>query len=647
MASATNPNEPTITPAIYREMGLNDSEYDEIVRTLGRTPTYTEIGMYSVMWSEHCGYKYSRPVLKAFAEYKKAQESGALENAGVVPLEGTDYGIVFKMESHNHPSAVEPFQGAATGVGGILRDIFTMGARPVANLNSLRFGPITGDDPAVQRNRYLFEHVVKGVGDYGNCLASHESLIWSDEAGKVRFDTIGNFCESQLHSGQMTSDLSTFCAVWSFDPKSNSGCWQQVKRVFKRPHNEVLRIKTGMGRTLTVSPDHPMMVTDGDEWRVRPAHSLQVGDKVPILMEAPNDATALDETFDLLKVVADNVMLRSKVYVALPSAWTPSDAFRTRLRSVVASRDTRHSYRTNKRMPLDIFLLLEQEIGVSRKDVTLFRRGKANRMKAVICLDDRFARFLGYYLAEGCVSVKGNIYTVVLTFSHAEQEYVDDVSQAFRDMGLRANIQRRASTIAVYVNSWLLGHLLKYTWNCGMSSETKQVPGFIWSATPAKQRELLKGLLRGDGSLTTKLHGSHAKIAHCTSSLLLHQQVVALLQTQGVVPSLHTRKSQPFNIEGRTVVGRETYHIEVQNADGLNRLIGIFGVERDAQLQAALVNYSSASPSYPRYTHAEGIALVRVIETERVVLPEEVFLYDIEVEGTHLFVTSGGIITHN
>ncbi|MDX1933792.1 MAG: phosphoribosylformylglycinamidine synthase subunit PurL [Capsulimonadales bacterium] len=159
-----------IDPAVYREMGLNDSEYQLILDVLQREPSYTEIGMYSVMWSEHCGYKYSRPVLKAFAEYKKAQESGALENAGVVPLGDTGYGVVFKMESHNHPSAVEPFEGAATGVGGILRDIFTMGARPVAILDSLRFGPITGDSPAVTRNKYLLNGVVSGISHYTNCV---------------------------------------------------------------------------------------------------------------------------------------------------------------------------------------------------------------------------------------------------------------------------------------------------------------------------------------------------------------------------------------------------------------------------------------------------------------------------------------------
>ena len=154
-----------IDPSIYREMGLNDKEYALILQTLGREPSITEIGMYAVMWSEHCGYKYSRPVLRLFKKYKEAMDTGAVENAGVVDI-GENIGVVMKMESHNHPSAVEPFQGAATGVGGILRDIFTMGARPIACLNSLRFGPLDKD----ARTRYLFEHVVGGISHYGNCV---------------------------------------------------------------------------------------------------------------------------------------------------------------------------------------------------------------------------------------------------------------------------------------------------------------------------------------------------------------------------------------------------------------------------------------------------------------------------------------------
>lgn len=161
-----------ISEAVYSSMGLNSEEYRLIVELLGRDPNTTELGMFAVMWSEHCGYKYSRPVLAYFSKYKAALEGEGFENAGIVDI-GDGLGITLKIESHNHPSAVEPYEGAATGVGGIIRDILTMGARPIASLNSLRFGPIVrgqADDAAVDRNRYLFEHVVAGIAGYGNCV---------------------------------------------------------------------------------------------------------------------------------------------------------------------------------------------------------------------------------------------------------------------------------------------------------------------------------------------------------------------------------------------------------------------------------------------------------------------------------------------
>jgi phosphoribosylformylglycinamidine synthase subunit PurL len=162
--AAPLPGEPRVTPAVVREHNLNDQEYSRIVEMLGRTPTLTELGVFSALWSEHCSYKHSKPVLKTFPTSGPQVVQGPGENAGVLRLP-QGWAVAFKVESHNHPSAVEPYQGAATGVGGILRDVFTMGARPVALLNSLRFGPL--DYP---RNRYLFAGVVRGVGDYGNCV---------------------------------------------------------------------------------------------------------------------------------------------------------------------------------------------------------------------------------------------------------------------------------------------------------------------------------------------------------------------------------------------------------------------------------------------------------------------------------------------
>ncbi len=163
-AAEAFPGERPVTPEVVREHNLNDLEYARILALLGRTPTLTELGIFSALWSEHCSYKHSRPVLRRFPTEGPQVLQGPGENAGVLRLP-QGWAVAFKIESHNHPSAVEPYQGAATGVGGILRDVFTMGARPVAVLNSLRFGPLD-----VARNRYLFAGVVRGVGDYGNCV---------------------------------------------------------------------------------------------------------------------------------------------------------------------------------------------------------------------------------------------------------------------------------------------------------------------------------------------------------------------------------------------------------------------------------------------------------------------------------------------
>jgi phosphoribosylformylglycinamidine synthase len=156
--------DPKITPELVQEHNLTTEEYERIVAMLGRTPTFPELGIFSALWSEHCSYKHSRPILKTFPTTGRHVVQGPGENAGVLRLPN-GWAVAFKIESHNHPSAVEPYQGAATGAGGILRDVFTMGARPVALLNSLRFGPL--DEP---RNRYLCGGVVKGIGDYGNCV---------------------------------------------------------------------------------------------------------------------------------------------------------------------------------------------------------------------------------------------------------------------------------------------------------------------------------------------------------------------------------------------------------------------------------------------------------------------------------------------
>ena len=180
-----------ITPEIVREHGITPDEYIKIQKLLGdREPTLTELGVFSVMWSEHCSYKSSRVHLKRLPTRSKLVVQGPGENAGIIDI-GDGWACAFKIESHNHPSFIEPFQGATTGVGGILRDIFTMGARPVAVMDSLRFGPI--QNPAdknarttqaeLHKNHSILEGVVGGVASYGNCFGV------PNVGGEVKFES--------------------------------------------------------------------------------------------------------------------------------------------------------------------------------------------------------------------------------------------------------------------------------------------------------------------------------------------------------------------------------------------------------------------------------------------------------------------------
>jgi len=181
------------------KLGLTAEEWETLCEIQGGLPTYVELAIYSLMWSEHCSYKHSRPVLGRFPTGGPRVLQGPGENAGVVDV-GDGWAVAMKVESHNHPSAVEPFQGAATGVGGIIRDIFTMGARPIASLDSLRFGELEGEENA--RQRYLFEHVVGGIGFYGNCIGIPTI------AGEVYFEDsyAGNCLVNAMCAGLVRGD---------------------------------------------------------------------------------------------------------------------------------------------------------------------------------------------------------------------------------------------------------------------------------------------------------------------------------------------------------------------------------------------------------------------------------------------------------
>src|SRR5215204_236774 len=197
------PNEPRVTPELVAQHGLTPQEYQRVLELIGREPTLTELGIFSAMWNEHCSYKSSRIHLKGLPTKAPWVIQGPGENAGVIDI-GDGQAVVFKMESHNHPSYIEPYQGAATGVGGILRDVFTMGARPIACLNSLSFG-----DPAHPKTRHLVSGVVAGIGGYGN------SFGVPTVGGSVRFHTRydGNILVNAMAVGLAPTDKIFYAAA--------------------------------------------------------------------------------------------------------------------------------------------------------------------------------------------------------------------------------------------------------------------------------------------------------------------------------------------------------------------------------------------------------------------------------------------------
>jgi len=258
MSGAPQSLDPSIAPELAQELGLRLSEFGKIVEILGRVPSLTELYMYSLMWSEHCSYKHSRTALRLFPTTGEHVLQGPGENAGVISV-GDGWAVAFKMESHNHPSAIEPYQGAATGVGGIIRDIFTMGARPIASLDSLRFGTL--DKP---RQRYLFEGAVAGIGGYGNCLGV------PTVGGEVYFDEAyeGNCLINAMAIGIMPAERLT-------------------RAVAAGPGNQLLLIGSSTGRD-GIGGASVLASQEFDEAAENKRPAVQVGDpfEEKLLIEA-------------------------------------------------------------------------------------------------------------------------------------------------------------------------------------------------------------------------------------------------------------------------------------------------------------------------------------------------------------------------
>lgn len=633
-----NPSETYFSPAEIAAEGIKPQEYEEIVKRLKRHPNKAELGMFGVMWSEHCCYKNSRTLLSQFPTTGDRILVGPGENSGVIEL-GDGLRLAFKIESHNHPSAVEPFQGAATGVGGILRDIFTMGARPIALLNSLRFG-----DMHDTKTHRLVSGVVSGISHYGNCLLGSETFVWKDKNG-VNFDTIGNFVESRLNGNYSTLELEDAAAVktLSVDLDSSSSCWQRVRRLFKRKTKTLIKIWTSLGRTLTVTPDHPMLVRENGNWDICPAQCLEVGQKLPILVSLPKMVKNIP-TLDLLGMLDINDY--GNIDVHLPKNWQLTNVVGLAFRLIEPNIAKRCHYLKTGKFPLKYFFNLETLLNISRSQIFLSHCGEESDMKAVIQADVEFARLIGYYLSEGCVLPEDNTYKIIFTFALHEQEYVNDLVKGLKNLGFRPYVENLTATIAVYLTSWLFGHILKNVWQCGDMPSNKSIPSFVFRWSTDLQYETLKVLLRVDGSLTTRIHGYNAEIVFETYSHRLFEQTVALIQNQGLLPYI-CQYPESTKIESDRHKCAPLWRLGINNFVVAKALSEVFSQEHTLELTTILRRDEGTKDCLLDSAEDSGdICLVRItsIEVQNV---GECNVYDVEVDNTHLFATTSGMITHN
>jgi phosphoribosylformylglycinamidine synthase len=397
-----------------------------------------------------------------------------------------------------------------------------------------------------------------------------------------------------------------------------------------------------MGRELFVTSDHPTVVVQEGKFAVIPASELTVGSAVPILTTLPGGEPQPKE-FDLLDLFIASTL---NIYVRLPRN---VEIPRETLRQAVKGVSDRCRYRTRRTMPLRIYRQVEQEIGLSRGAVDLYiPSGKANYISAVLPMTAAVARLIGYYLSEGCVSRNGNTYKLIWTFGKHEREYADDVISILKTLSIRHSVYVRKSTIAITVSSWCLGILFKDYWKTGASAAEKSIPDFIFNCSREIKIELLKGLFRGDGSVSLYPSGSRVRIRYATASPTLFEQVVLLLQDQRLVPYLYRDRQRESCIAGRVIRGgREIFHLEFNNYSDIARLSNWFSEALNEKIRAGLAEYPNQGKrfSYPKSQAHTHFSTVTVRSIERENCGQDV--YDLEVDDPHLFVTTSGIVTHN
>ncbi len=599
------------------ELSLNLEEMKRIKRYFvakKREPTDVELQSIAQAWSEHCCYKSSKRILQKFIFGIDAPQNMVVikEDAGVVEFD-KEHAYVVAFESHNHPSAAEPYGGAATGIGGIVRDVVCLDG------NEFIFIRNCNDEKTLKIGEYI------------------ESL-----KGK----------SYEIDPETIQIDAPEEVELLSFDTIRNIPYFSKVKQLFKRKTKEILEIKTEHGRFIRVTPEHPMIVLDNNDNmpKIKLADKLEEGDCLPLLSALPNTESECNtDRIDLIRELEKRGIMNISIKPRKKEFKDFRKQFDTLLKKIGANAMTRCNYFRSNYMPLKTYLELEkmaERLPITRADIFIRAYKGRGGVPAVIEIDEGFARLIGYYLADGCISTdkRGNKW-VQWAFNTKEKEYIEDVCCVLRELNLKFYLRQYKDfdfeATSITVNSRVLGFLFEDVLGCGVNCYQMKIPSRMFKVGEKLKIELLKGIFRGDGDVKInkrrdRKSSYRIKIRFGTSSQILFQQVVLLLQSFGYIPYTYTQ----FEKKAKTPL----HVLEISNISDAKRLGRLFS-KKDADKIEKYFGRIEVDKNERITKRHPPLTPVRIDEIKKIMRDQ--WVYDLTVEGTHLFTTSYGIVTHN
>ena len=568
--------------------------------TKKRNPTGVELEALGQAWSEHCCYKSSKLPLKMHVFGIEEKKIVAREDAGIVEFDKDHY-YCAALESHNHPSAVEPYGGAATGVGGIVRDVVCLDGEEFIFIRNSK------NEKTVKIGKYIEEKTkqIKKINENISEITPQNDM-----------------------------------EVLSFDTNKQSPRYCKVKKLYKKRVNKIIQIKMEKGRSINVTEDHPMIIIN-DDFEVKRASKIKIGDKIPILLSLPNQELE-NVKIDLINEFAKRndflFTVNSKDKKFLKNRRVIDDL----LKQLKIDVNTRCNYFKNNYMPLEVFLKLEKicKLPLTHNDLIIHATKGREKISAVNNLDEDFSRLVGYYLAGGCITTdkQGNKW-IQWSFNKNEKEYIKDVCNILDKLEQRYHLREFNlwKTTSITVCSRAFGFLFEKVLNCGTNRYTQKIPSLFFRLNDYLKIELLKGIFRGDGDIKisnrkNRKNTYRLKVRFATVNQEFAQQMCILLQSFGYIPLIYKQRTKKSNTD--------CFILEICNIKDVKKLSKLFSKKDQIKVEKYL---GTQNQDFLKNHKTISSVLVKEIQE----IKEDKWVYDINVDNTHLFTTSFGIITHN